>query len=110
MLRDPKQLEHLHNGMFHGFDFDTTILRIGAMNMSRHGVENPDVSYRDSLAKEHGEDAGRYFLILANAPLARANERVGGGSPGHGRWRGIARPARAPARKDGETAGPCPKP
>jgi type I restriction enzyme M protein len=68
MLRDPEQREHLHNGMFHGFDFDTTMLRIGAMNMTWHGVENPDVSYHDSLAKEHGEDAGLYFLILANAP------------------------------------------
>src|SRR6056297_154396 len=56
--------------MFHGFDFDSTMLRIGAMNMTLHGVENPDVSYRDSLAEEHGKDAGRYSLILANPPFA----------------------------------------
>jgi hypothetical protein len=36
--------------MFHGFDFDTTMLRIGSMNMLLHGVENPDIRYRDSLA------------------------------------------------------------
>lgn len=70
MLRDPEQREHFHIGMFHGFDFDATMLRIGAMNMTLHGVENPDVSYRDSLAEEHGEDAGRYSLILANPPFA----------------------------------------
>ncbi|KZY51996.1 hypothetical protein A3734_19910 [Sulfitobacter sp. HI0054] len=35
-----------------------------------HGIENPDISYRDSLAEEHGEDAGRYSLILANPPFA----------------------------------------
>ena len=63
-------LKHFHNGMFHGFDFDATMLRIGAMNMTLHGVENPDVSNRDSLAEEHGDDAGRYSLILANPPFA----------------------------------------
>lgn len=70
MLRDPEQREHFHNAMFHGFDFDSTMLRIGAMNMTLHGVENPDVSYRDSLAEEHGADEGRYSLILANPPFA----------------------------------------
>ncbi|SFD89305.1 type I restriction-modification system subunit M [Salipiger profundus] len=70
ILRDATQREHFHNSMFHGFDFDATMLRIGAMNMTLHGVENPDVSYRDSLAEEHGADAGAYSLILANPPFA----------------------------------------
>jgi type I restriction enzyme M protein len=70
MLRDPQQRDHFHNHMFHGFDFDTTMLRIGSMNMTLHGVENPDVSYRDSLAEDHSEDAGAYSLVLANPPFA----------------------------------------
>lgn len=70
MLRNAESREHFHNQMFHGFDFDATMLRIGAMNMTLHGIENPDISYRDSLAEEHGEDAGRYSLILANPPFA----------------------------------------
>lgn len=70
MLRNPEARAHFHNRMFHGFDFDSTMLRIGAMNMVLHGVENADVSYRDSLAEEHGEDAGAYSLILANPPFA----------------------------------------
>ena len=70
MLRDPEQREHFHNSMFHGFDFDSTMLRIGAMNMTLHGVDNPDIAYRDSLAEEHGADEGRYSLILANPPFA----------------------------------------
>lgn len=70
MLRNREQRDHFHNSMFHGFDFDSTMLRIGAMNMVLHGVENADVSYRDSLAEEHGEDAGAYSLILANPPFA----------------------------------------
>lgn len=70
MLRNKDQREHFHNDMFHGFDFDATMLRIGAMNMTLHGVDNPDISYRDSLAEEHGDDEGRYSLILANPPFA----------------------------------------
>lgn len=69
-LRNAETRKHFHNAMFHGFDFDSTMLRIGAMNMTLHGVENPDISYRDSLAEEHNADAGAYSLILANPPFA----------------------------------------
>ena len=70
LFRDERLRKHFHAGMFHGFDFDPTMLRIGSMNMALHGVDNPDVSYRDSLAQEHDADAGRYSLILANPPFA----------------------------------------
>ena len=40
--------------------------------MLLHGVENPDIRYRDSLAQDHAEDAGRYTLVLANPPFAGA--------------------------------------
>lgn len=70
LFRNEKQRSHFHNDMFHGFDFDPTMLRIGAMNMVLHGVEDADVSYRDSLAEEHNADAGKYSLILANPPFA----------------------------------------
>lgn len=70
IFRDDEMREHFHNGMFHGFDFDGTMLRIGSMNMTLHGIENPDVRYKDSLAEEHGGDADRYSLILANPPFA----------------------------------------
>lgn len=70
MLRNTETRDHFHNDMFHGFDFDTTMLRIGAMNMVLHGVENANISNRDSLAEEHNVDAGKYSLILANPPFA----------------------------------------
>ena len=58
--------------MFHGFDFDTTMLRIGSMNMPLHGVEEPDIRYRDSPRRgARGED-GAYTLVLANPPFAGA--------------------------------------
>ena len=70
LLLDPALREHFHHGMFHGFDFDNTMLRIGSMNMLLHGVENPDIRYRDSLAESAAGEAERYSLILANPPFA----------------------------------------
>lgn len=69
-LRDEKLRQHFHSNLFHGFDFDNTMLRIGSMNMLLHGVENPDIAYRDSLAEEHGAAAEAYSVILANPPFA----------------------------------------
>ena len=46
------------------------MLRIGSMNMLLHGVENPDIRYKDSLAQTDNDDAERYSLILANPPFA----------------------------------------
>jgi type I restriction enzyme M protein len=70
ILRDTKLKEHFHHQMFHGFDFDNTMLRIGSMNMLLHGVENPDIRYKDSLAQEHSGDEEAYTLVLANPPFA----------------------------------------
>ena len=70
MLRDQKLREHFHHGLFHGYDFDNTMLRIGSMNMLLHGVENPDISYRDSLAQDHAGEEEKYTLVLANPPFA----------------------------------------
>src|ERR1700736_5339313 len=56
--------------MFHGFDFDNTMLRIGSMNMLLHGVENPDIRYRDSLAQDHAGEEEKYTLVMANPPFA----------------------------------------
>ena len=41
------------NHMFHGYDMDRTMLRIGAMNMMTHGVSNPNIEYRDSLSDQN---------------------------------------------------------
>lgn len=70
ILRDADLRQHFHRGMFHGFDFDNTMLRIGSMNMLLHGVEDPDVTYRDSLAQDHADEEEKYTLVLANPPFA----------------------------------------
>ncbi|WP_026931893.1 type I restriction-modification system subunit M [Glycomyces tenuis] len=69
-LFDKSQAHHFHNSMFHGFDFDRTMLRIGSMNMLLHNVQNPDIRYRDSLSKAVEDEHSRYSLILANPPFA----------------------------------------
>jgi type I restriction enzyme M protein len=70
ILRDRVSGRHFHDGMFHGFDFDNTMLRIGSMNMLLHGVESPDIRYRDSLAQDHAGEEEKYTLVLANPPFA----------------------------------------
>lgn len=60
--------EHYHNTMFYGNDMDRTMLRIGAMNMMLHGVDNPNIDYRDSLS-EINKDKEKYTLVLANPPF-----------------------------------------
>jgi type I restriction enzyme M protein len=60
--------EHFNEKMFHGFEMDGTMLRIGAMNMMLHGVDNPNIAYRDSLS-EQNKDTEQYTLVLANPPF-----------------------------------------
>mgnify|MGYP000830064056 FL=1 len=56
------------NHMFFGYDMDRTMLRIGAMNMMTHGIDNPFIEYRDSLSDQN-PDKEKYSLILANPPF-----------------------------------------
>lgn len=68
VLFDRLNKEHFMNHMFYGFDMDRTMLRIGAMNMMTHGVDNPFIEYRDSLSDQN-PDKEKYSLILANPPF-----------------------------------------
>ena len=65
---DREKKDHYMNRMFHGYDMDRTMLRIGAMNMMTHGIDNPFIEYRDSLSDQN-TDRERYSLILANPPF-----------------------------------------
>ena len=60
--------DHYNNHMFYGYDMDRTMLRVGAMNMMTHGVDNPNIDYRDSLSDQN-LDNGKYTIILANPPF-----------------------------------------
>lgn len=75
-LLEPYRM-HIQNNMFHGFDFDVTMLRIAAMNMMLHGVENPDIHYMDTLSKQFPEKFPRIAgganggldVVFANPPF-----------------------------------------
>ena len=65
---DKQKKDHYMNHMFHGYDMDRTMLRIGAMNMMTHGIDNPYIEYRDSLSDQN-LDKEKYSLVLANPPF-----------------------------------------
>ncbi len=65
---------HIQSGMFHGFDFDATMLRIASMNLMLHGVDNPDIHYQDTLSNSFPEKFGKqatggFDVIVANPPF-----------------------------------------
>lgn len=68
VLFNGEKRDHYMNSMFYGYDMDRTMLRIGAMNMMTHGVENPFIEYRDSLSDQN-KDKEKYSIILANPPF-----------------------------------------
>lgn len=75
LLNAPGNREHFNSEMFHGFDFDGTMLRIGSMNLMLHGIENPKIEARDSLSEDHGGISEAFTLILANPPFKGSVEK-----------------------------------
>ena len=67
-LMDMKKFEHFNKTMFNGYDTDPTMLRLGAMNTTLHGVASPNISYMDSVSKDN-DDEMKYTLVLANPPF-----------------------------------------
>lgn len=67
---------HFQNEMFYGNDMDTTMLRIGTMNMMLHDVENPNIDYKDSLSKSN-TDKEKYTVVLANPPFTGSLDSEG---------------------------------
>lgn len=63
-----EQWAHIQKYMFHGLDFDATMLRLAAMNLMLHGVEDAGIRYGDTLSSNYGETE-RYDVILANPPF-----------------------------------------
>jgi type I restriction enzyme M protein len=66
--------DDIRKGMFHGFDFDSTMLRIASMNLMLHGVEAPDIHYQDTLSSSFtdnfpGHATDSLNVILANPPF-----------------------------------------
>lgn len=67
-ITDKKLMEFLKSKAITGYDFDTTMTRIGAMNLMLHGIDNPNFKYNDTLTKSFTEH-DMYDVILANPPF-----------------------------------------
>ena len=67
-LTDARQWQALKEKAFHGYDFDTTMVRIGLMNLLLHGIDHPNLGYMDTLSKRYTERE-RYDVVLANPPF-----------------------------------------
>ncbi|MDE2028155.1 MAG: SAM-dependent DNA methyltransferase [Candidatus Omnitrophica bacterium] len=67
-ITDKKQRTFLKERALHGFDFDTTMVRIALMNAILHGIDKPDIQYKDTLSKGY-EEKEKYEIVLANPPF-----------------------------------------
>ena len=67
-LMRSENMKYFKTEMFSGFDTDQSMLRIGAMNMMLHGVDDPNIKYQDSLSGENTEREA-YTLVMANPPF-----------------------------------------
>ncbi|MFI3222582.1 MAG: class I SAM-dependent DNA methyltransferase, partial [Methylococcaceae bacterium] len=68
-FNEPSFRAHYNNAMFTGLEFDSTMLRIAAMNLQLHGIENPKLIGRDALSEANAELRDQFSLILANPPF-----------------------------------------
>lgn len=68
-FHDQKFREHYNSEMFTGIEFDSTMLRIGAMNLQLHGIDSPQLIGRDALSEANADTREAFNLILANPPF-----------------------------------------
>jgi type I restriction enzyme M protein len=74
-LFDAKVQEHFQNKMFMGMEFDPTMIRIGAMNLILHGIENPQLMDVDALSEANTSFTEKATLVLANPPFKGSLDR-----------------------------------
>jgi len=67
-LTDERQWKVLREATFNGYDFDSTMVRIGLMNLMLHGIDQPNLDYKDTLSKRYDEK-DCYDVVLANPPF-----------------------------------------
>lgn len=80
-LLSREQHEALRRNHFHGYDFDRTMVRLGWMNMIQHGMENPQISYADTLGSRFNElvrstKEGEFDVVLANPPFTGSIDKT----------------------------------
>lgn len=56
------------NASLWGYDIDITMVRLGLMNLMMHGIDEPNIDYKDTLSKSYNQEA-EYDIIMANPPF-----------------------------------------
>lgn len=56
------------NETLYGYDIDSTMVRLGLMNLMMHGIDEPHIDYKDTLSKSFTEEA-EYDIVMANPPF-----------------------------------------
>jgi type I restriction enzyme M protein len=51
-----------------GYDIDSTMVRLGLMNLMMHGIDEPNIDYKDTLSKSYTQEA-EYDIVMANPPF-----------------------------------------
>ena len=63
----PKNQKILDHSLI-GYDIDSTMVRLGLMNLMMHGIDDPQIDYQDTLSKGFNEESC-YDIIMANPPF-----------------------------------------
>ena len=74
-LLKPKEQEHFQHKLFMGMEFDPTMIRIGAMNLMLHGIEQPNLIAVDALSEANNSFAEKASIVLANPPFKGSLDR-----------------------------------
>ena len=74
-LLKPKEQEHFQNKLFMGMEFDPTMIRIGAMNLMLHGIEQPNLIAVDALSEANNSFTEKASIVLANPPFKGSLDR-----------------------------------
>ncbi|WP_020570442.1 class I SAM-dependent DNA methyltransferase [Neolewinella persica] len=69
LFLDKNFRQRYNSEMFHGVEIDPSMLRIGAMNLQLHGIEDPQLLERDALSEQNADQRDKYTLLLANPPF-----------------------------------------
>jgi type I restriction enzyme M protein len=74
-LLKPKEQDHFQHKLFMGMEFDPTMIRIGAMNLMLHGIEQPNLIAVDALSEANNTFTEKASIVLANPPFKGSLDR-----------------------------------
>ena len=63
-----QEIKSILDKSFVGYDIDTTMVRLGLMNLMMHGIDEPQIDYKDTLSKTYNENS-QFDIIMANPPF-----------------------------------------